>query len=449
MGQAVETLIGLMPEGRGFALPHGAVRDLQLAALDERLREQAPRIRLVALRAEDAGIDRIRALADVVPLLLPHTAYKSYPETVLTGGKWAVLTRWLATVSAQPVDGIDLAGVDSLDAWIAACEQAGLPVSCSSGTTGKAAMLVASQADLDFVTRAQVAAVEWGSAIRRDDGRTPAGPAGVVARTPRNSASGMGLAAAFMDPAARRFDPGLPPATIGTLTAMVMMRRRMAEGTALPSEVAAFERESTARAEALAAAQAGAVEDIIAKRRERLFITGMWGALYPFAEAVRARGFSGADFHPENAVYLGGGLKRARLPASYREFVFETFNLAPRFVCQMYSMQELNSAMPRCPAGRYHVPPWVICLPLDTSGETLLEPGRAEIECRAAFFDLSLEGRWGGVISGDRIHLTMEPCACGNGSPSIRDDVERYADLEGDDKIACAGTVDAYVRGLS
>jgi len=40
-------------------------------------------------------------------------------------------------------------------------------------------------------------------------------------------------------------------------------------------------------------------------------------------------------------------------------------------------------------------------------------------------------------------------CACGNASPSIRDDVYRYSDLEGDDKIGCAGTVDAYVRGMA
>jgi len=25
----------------------------------------------------------------------------------------------------------------------------------------------------------------------------------------------------------------------------------------------------------------------------------------------------------------------------------------------------------------------------------------------------------------------------------------RYADLEGDDKIGCAGTIDAYVRGVA
>ena len=41
------------------------------------------------------------------------------------------------------------------------------------------------------------------------------------------------------------------------------------------------------------------------------------------------------------------------------------------------------------------------------------------------------------------------PCACGSKGPSIRDNVVRYADLEGDDKIGCAGTVDAYVRGVA
>ena len=64
-------------------------------------------------------------------------------------------------------------------------------------------------------------------------------------------------------------------------------------------------------------------------------------------------------------------------------------------------------------------------------------------------FDLSLDGRWGGVISGDKVSIDFSPCACGAKGPSIRDNVVRYADLEGDDKIGCAGTIDAYVRGLS
>jgi hypothetical protein len=192
-------------------------------------------------------------------------------------------------------------------------------------------------------------------------------------------------------------------------------------------------------------------EAAIAMRDEKLFVTGMWGVMHPVAEAVRKRGYGGRDFHPENAVLLAGGLKRAQLPPDYQETVLNTFNLSPPFIYQLYSMQELQTVMPRCQeAGRYHIPPWLVCLPLDKAGDTLLPgAGDGEVEGRAAFFDLSMEGRWGGVISGDHIHVDFGPCACGAGSPSIRHDIYRYADIQGDDKIACSGTVDAYVRGMS
>ena len=95
------------------------------------------------------------------------------------------------------------------------------------------------------------------------------------------------------------------------------------------------------------------------------------------------------------------------------------------------------------------MPPWVVPLILDKAGDNLLPEVDGEYEGRAAFFDLSIDGRWGGVISGDRVSIDFGPCACGAKGPSIRDNIVRYADLEGDDKIGCAGTVDAYVRGLS
>ena len=100
--------------------------------------------------------------------------------------------------------------------------------------------------------------------------------------------------------------------------------------------------------------------------------------------------------------------------------------------------------------GRYHLPPWLVALPLNKEGDALVDGfDNGPVEARAAFFDLSMDGRWGGVISGDRIEIDLSPCACGSASPSISDNIARYADLEGDDKIGCAGTVDAYVRGLS
>jgi hypothetical protein len=440
-----------MPEASGFDIPYAEVRETQIAAMNERLQERIDRIKLVKLRAEDADVTRIRSLADVVPLLLPHTAYKSYPESFLTEKKWDRLTKWLGTVSAYPTDNVDLSEVCEIDDWVAACERAGHFVSCSSGTTGKSAMLVASQQDLNFASQDGVAAVQWGSAIREGDSRTPAGAAGAVAYTPRNAAMGKRMMAAFVDPEAPRFQSGLPPVTIGSLTKMITLRKAIADGTAKPGEIAEYERETETRQKALDDAQHGAVEDIIGKRGEKLYITGMWGALYPFAEQVRARGYSAKDFHPENACYLGGGLKRAKLPANYREYVYETFNLSPRFIYQMYGMQELGTSMPRCQGGnRYHVPPWLVCLPLDKNGDTLVQGvGEGKLEGRAAFFDLSMDGRWGGVISGDHIEVDYSPCACGNRSPSIADNIYRYSDLEGDDKIGCAGTVDAYVRGLS
>jgi hypothetical protein len=450
-GGTVDKLLGFMGNSAGHQLPYAEVREAQVTALNERLQERIGRIKLVKHRADEAGITEIRSLEDVVPLLLPHTAYKSYPESFLTEKKWDRLTKWLGTVASHPVDTIDLTGVAEIDDWVEACAKAGHFVACSSGTTGKSAMLVASQADIDFTCKDGVAAVQWGSDVRAGDMRTPAGAAGAVAYTHKNAAMGQALMGAFCDPAAQHFKSGLPPVTIGSLTKMITLRKKITDGTATPNEIQDFEAESAGRQQGLDQAQVGAVDDIIAKRDKRLYITGMWGSLYPFAVAVRERGYSAKDFHPENCCYLGGGLKRAQLPDDYREFVYETFNLNPRFIYQMYGMQELNTSMPRCQQSqRYHIPPWLVALPLNKNGDELLPgTGKGQHEGRAAFFDLSMDGRWGGVISGDHIEIDFDPCACGGTSPSIADNVVRYADLEGDDKIGCAGTIDAYVRGLS
>ena len=450
MGAAADKLTSLATDPERYDFPAHELRAVQIEAIDERLHEKADAIKVVKFRADEAQIGSVSELADAVKLLLPHTAYKSYPESFLVKERWDRLTKWLGTVSAYPTDDIDLTGVDNIDDWVEACAKAGKYVSCSSGTTGKSAMLVASQADLDFASRDGVAAVEWGSEISKGDNRVSAGAASAVAYTPRNTAMGKGLMGAFVDPDAPRFDSGLPPLTVGSLMDLVKLRKAIADGSADPSEVAAFEAESAKRQKALDDAQDRAVDDIISKREERLYITGMWGALYEFAERVRARGYGSKDFHPENGVYLGGGLKRAQLPDNYREYVYETFNLQPRYIYQMYGMQELNTSMPRCQeGGRYHLAPWLVPLILDKTGENLLPIEDGEYEGRAAFFDLSLDGRWGGVISGDKVSIDFSPCKCGARSPSIRDNITRYADLEGDDKIGCAGTVDAYVRGIA
>lgn len=271
-----------------------------------------------------------------------------------------------------------------------------------------------------------------------------------IAKVPRNQATGEAYHNALQDPAFERFEYPVPPITVGSLTQMVVMRKKIADGTIKPEELAEFERMSAERAKAVEDAVEITAQALIEARHDKLHVTGLWKGLYDVARAVRDLGYSAKDFNPENSIYVGGGLKRAQLPDDYREFVYETFNIQPERNYQNYSMQELQSGMPRCQkGGRYHLPPWLVPLILDKSGDSLLPIPDGEYEGRAAFFDLSLDGRWGGVISGDRVSIDFSPCACGARSPSIRDNVVRYADLEGDDKIGCAGTVDAYVRGMA
>jgi len=449
MGSALEKLTGMVRAADRFAHSHEELRETQIAALDERFQERKGRIKLLAHRAGEAGITAITSLADAVPLLFPHTAYKSYPESFLIDERWDRLTKWLGTVSPYPIAGVDLEGITDIDDWIARLAAKGYFISCSSGTTGKSAMLIASQQDMDWSKIDTVQVFAWGSGVEPKQDRMMIGCA-PVATVPKNQTIGEAQTEAFSNPGWGRWNYPVPPITVGSLTRMVVMRKKMADGSARPDEIADFEATSAGRQQVLDDAIILTAEAIIANRDKKLMVSGLWSGLYAVAKVVREKGYSAKDFHPDNCIYVGGGLKRALLPDDYQQFVHETFNIPDNRNFQNYSMQELNSGMPKCrEGGRYHVPPWIVPMILNKQGDALVDHDHGEVEGRAAFFDLSLDGRWGGVITGDRISLDFSACACGNAGPSIRDTIARYADLEGDDKIGCAGTIDAYVRGVA
>ena len=449
MGEAVDKLVAFGQTPDCYAVPFSEVRDLQVAAMNERLQERINQIDLIKFRAGDAGIDEIRSRDDIIPLLLPHTAYKSYPESFLAQEKWDRLTKWLGTISTSKVEGIDLTGVDGIDDWIARLEKSGHFVSCSSGTTGKAAMLDSSLADLEWLPVDNIRACTWATGFSPAQDRHFFSLA-PVADVARNNVIRTKVGQAYGKPGVELYRLPVPPITIGSIMQMITLRKAMVEGTAMPADIAEYEKNVELREKAIDDAVAAAVDALIEARGEKLFLMGMWGPLYQLAAKIRERGYGRQDFHPENMMYVGGGLKRSQVPPNYREIVYDTFNVRPEHNYQLYSMQEINTIMPRCrEGGRYHVPPWLVCLPLNRDADTLLPIDQGEVQGRACFFDLSLDARWGGVISGDRIDVDFGQCACGAQTPSIRDSVVRYADLEGDDKISCSGTIDAYVRGAA
>lgn len=449
MGNAVEQLTSLVHSDNKYDIPHAELREMQIAAVNERFQDRKDKIKLLAHRAKQAGLTEISSFDDMTKVLFPHTAYKSYPESFLMDEKWDKLGKWLDTVSTYRVPPQDPTQFNGIDDWLKHLEEQGFYVSCSSGTTGKSAMLVASKQDMEWCQKEAVSAYSWGSGVKPNRDRRIFGLA-PVASVPRNFYTGESYKAALQDPNFEPFGYPVPPMTVGGLTQMVVLRKKIADGTASPSDIETYEKTSAERQKYIDDAVGIAAKAIVEARHGKLHVTGLWSGLYNVAKAVRDMGYSAKDFNPENSIYVGGGLKRAVLPDDYREFVYETFNIQPERNYQNYSMQELQSGMPRCQKGnRYHLPPWVVPLILDKSGDNLLPMVDGEYEGRAAFFDLSLDGRWGGVISGDKVSIDFRPCACGARSPSIRDDIARYADLEGDDKIGCAGTVDAYVRGVS
>ena len=454
MGTATERLTDLVDSDGRYDIPHEELRGAQIEAMNERLRERRGAIKLLARRAEDGGIDQVRGFEDMVPLLFPHTAYKSYPERFLTDERWDRMGRWLDTLSTYRVPPQDPTQIDDLDDWVQKLQASGHYVSCSSGTTGSPAMLVASAKDLDWCRKEAPATYSCGLGVKLSRDRRMFGMSS-VAVSPRNMASGEGFQGALEDPSIKHDFSALPPSraplmTIGEITRMIVLRNAIADGSATPSDIQRYETMSADRQEAMSQTVVNTAKAVIDARESKLHLAGLWQGLFEVARIVRDSGYGAADFHPENSMFVAGGLKRANLPDDYRDFVAETFNIAPEHTFQNYSMQELHSAMPRCvKGGRYHVPPWVVPLVLDKEGDSLLPVEPHEYEGRAAFFDLSIDGRWGGVISGDKIAIDYGPCPCGQRGPTVADTITRYADIEGDDKIGCAGTIDAYVRGVA
>jgi hypothetical protein len=430
-----------------YDIPPAELRATQIEAVNDVFQTRVKQIRLLANRAETGGITAIRGLADLPPLLFAHTSYKSYPENWLTEGKWDRLARWLDTVSANRVQGVNSRDVRDIDDWIERLADRNHFLSCSSGTTGKISLINSSAVDRLLCKRIVAKTFEWATGIR------PANDRNIFTLNPRSNNfksidTTQGLMEAYGAASGDyRFQA---QSTIGAISRMVALRRNIAEGTALPGDITAFETTTAEREQLMNEAVLQAAHNLVAKRREKAVVIGQFPLLHRVSQLIREMGFSGKDFHPDNALLVGGGLKGVSLPPDYREYVCETLSIPQTNIYHLYSMQEVTTHMPRCAASRYHVPPWLVLLPLDRDGETLLEPPTSgKLEGRAAFFDLAVDGRWGGVISGDKILVDYGKCACGHQGPTINADILRYKDLPGGDYITCAGTIDAYVRGIS
>jgi len=447
MGPVRRQLLDMIERDDRYDISAVELEPLRLEAAREYFAEMREKVPVLRRRAEDTGVSEIRSLRDLVPLLFSHTVYKSYPQNLVEQGKWAALGRWLKTLSVQDPTAVDVSQVSNVDEWIDTMRAAGHLLLATSGSSGKVSFLNSTPGDLELKKRHWQNTLGW-PFLRpaKDRAVFQLGPS----RGP-NSAIEAALIGAELwgRPGSIHFLTD-EPLRISEVSAMAAMRKRMQDGVATPQDIADFERRGAVQAERMAAALNNLLDVILAHRHEPIILTGLWAQHMAIIRRARELGIADGSFHPKSYISAGGGVKGVSLPADYVEQVDRFWG--PVIRGTGYGMTELLQLMPRCEARRYHVPPGLIMLLLDQPGEQLIAPAPgtpAVVEGRFGFIDLMYEGRWGGLISGDKVQVDFASrCPCGRQGPTILDTIVRYSQVAGgDDHIGCAGTIDAYVRG--
>jgi hypothetical protein len=416
----------------------------QLEAARELFAERRGQIGLLRRRAEEAGVDEIKSMRDLVPLLFAHTAYKSYPQSFIDQGRWVRMLQWMQTLSVDRTDNVNVDGVRGVDDWIHRLREGGHIVLATSGSSGKCSFLNHTRGDSAMKRRHASVAVGWpfvrGAKDRACFFLGPSeGPNSAIEASQNNAAN-------FGRPGDVHFLTD-EPLLISEVSRAAALRTRMADGTATPGEIEAFENEAREKAARMDAALDAMTESILARRHEPIYLTGMWAQHMMIIERARKVGVPDGDFNPHCIVSAGGGVKGVALPPDYKDQVARFYGDVIRPTA--YGMTEMAQMMPRCEHMRYHRPPGLIWLLLDAEGERLLtaqDGPNGVVEGRFGFLDLLYEGRWGGLITGDKVTIDFaSACPCGRPGPTILDTITRFSQ-SGDDHIGCAGTIDSYIR---
>lgn len=420
---------------------------IRLEAARELFAERRDQISVLRRRADEAGVDEIRKLEDLVPLLFAHTVYKSYPQSLVDQGRWDRMLQWLKTLSVADVTKVDVDGVRDVDDWMARLRAAGHLVLATSGSSGKVSFLNQTVGDRELKKRHFRNTMGWPYARPNADrpffalSPSQGFNSGVEAQQIQAEIWGRPGDIHFLTD---------EPLSIREISAMAALRKRMVDGLATPAEIAEAQAAGAAKAQRMDVALQKITETILAHRHEPIFLGALWAQHLMIIAKARSLGIGDGEFHPQSLIAAGGGIKGVALPPDYKAQVDRFYGDVIR--PGGYGMTEMAQRLPRCECGRYHVPPALVVLLLDQSGERLVNPPGNRggvVEGRFAFVDLTYDGRWGGLISGDKVQIDFaERCPCGRHGPTVLDSIVRYSQVTGeDDHIGCAGTIDSYIRG--
>ncbi|MGF6967270.1 hypothetical protein OKW43_004298 [Paraburkholderia sp. WC7.3g] len=443
MTTARQQLLDMVVQKDGFDQPHPKIFPLQLEAAQEYFSMRRQQVSVLDKRAKEMGVESINGIEDIAKVLFAHTNYKSYPQAFMEKGQWKHMTRWLQTLSVESLSNVELEGVANVDEWLDRLWAAGHLANTTSGTSGKVSVLNRTARDLAFYERCYTHATAWPTPLKPEQTRH------FFMMGPRRGPYMFMIAAntaaeLFARPDSCHFLSDEPMRLVD-VTRMASLRRAIADGSATPKDIAGFEQANKQQAERNKARFDEMVEMIIALRHEPLYITGPWLQIWRVMERAREMGVKDGEFHPETVISSGGGLKGVELVPNWYEELFKFFGNVRRM--EGFGMSEMSFSYPKCEAGNYHQAPWIMPVLFDGSGVNLVDTSSGEATGRFSFLDMGQEGRWGGMISSDKVTMNFSGnCPCGRHSAYMKPEISRFHNVGEEDKIGCAGTIDSYVR---
>lgn len=423
---------------------------LQRQAMSMRFKEHYDSIVMLRNLADRLGITSVDSFDDLVPLLFPHTAFKSYPPSLLEKLQFDKMTAWLNRITSYDISRVDVAGCKSIDEWIDRLdEETPLELVTSSGTTGTISLIPKSKHGSAYSMEIwKMFLFQKGDADITEEEMNPE----VDVIWPNFSRGKLGilrlanmLRTAFTGGDESRFH-ALYESSIDTDLMFLASKMRAAASRGELDRLKIDPR-LLARRDEFIAMQERRPQEMNAffekMTRElagkRVFAQGSLNVLYDIAAAGLERGISGV-FAPNSEILTSGGGKGVEMPENFMEVITSFFGVER--IHEGYGMTEISALHWGCEYGHYHVQPWVIPFLLDPQTSEPL-PRKGTQTGRAAFYDFLNESHWGGVISGDEITIDWDtPCPCGQNSVFIHHDIVRYSDKEGieDDRISCAAT---------
>jgi hypothetical protein len=442
---------------RIHSLPPEEVAAVQLAAMNLRFEERRRQIKMLEKLADGQGIRQINSLDEMAPLLMPHDVYKSYPVSLLAKQQFDRLNTWLSRLTRYDPTVVDVSDCDSIDSWLTKLrDKTPLDVATTSGSSGTCSFFPKSKRDyrLSMMGLRVQLAQKFGEDPKPGDIEDK-----IHAIIPlyRDGHASTGAFAKYSGEIFAKGDPGYWHTAFSFKISSDLMwlaarlRAAAAKGDASKVDVPASllaRREEWERAQkGIPAQQLEFVNRMIKQLQgQRVFVMSTSNLLYSAAKRGVDQGLSGV-FAPDSVFMGGGGAKGVPLPDDLEEVICKFFNT--KRMISSYGMTEMNSFSVLCDHDRYHVLPWVTVFLLDLdTGRPL--PRKGKQSGRAAFFDMTQDGTWGGLVTGDLVTVDWDhPCECGRTSVALEKKINRVSEIQGgDDKISCAATPQAQAEAM-